>query len=47
MSNNDKRMVGAIVPRGEQYWFYKLMGDAAAVAPEKDAFIGFAKSKPE
>jgi hypothetical protein len=47
MTNNDKRMVGAIVPRGEQYWFYKLMGAPAAVAPEKDAFIGFAKSKPE
>jgi hypothetical protein len=46
MTSSGKRMVGAIVPRGERYWFYKLMGDAAAVAPEKDAFIGFAKSKP-
>lgn len=47
MTNNDKRMVGAIVPREGRYWFYKLMGDSATVAAEKDAFIGFSKSKPE
>ena len=47
MTNQDKQMVGAIVPREGRYWFYKMMGDAAAVAPEKDAFIAFAKSKPE
>ena len=46
MTNNNKRLLGAIVPREGRYWFYKLLGDAAAVAPEKDAFIAFAKSKP-
>ena len=46
MTNNGRRLIGAIVPREGSYWFYKLLGDAEAVAPEKDAFIGFAKSKP-
>jgi hypothetical protein len=46
MTNNDKRLIGAVVPRDGQYWFYKLLGDAAAVAPERDAFVAFAKSKP-
>ena len=46
MTNNTRRLVGAIVPRGGNYWFYKLLGDADAVAPEKDAFVAFAKSKP-
>ncbi len=46
MTNSEKRLVGAIVPREDQYWFYKLLGDAEAVTPEKDAFVLFAKSKP-
>jgi hypothetical protein len=46
LAKDDKRLIGAIVPRDGQYWFYKLLGDAAAVAPEKEAFIAFAKSKP-
>lgn len=46
MTNNGKRLVGAIVPRDGQYWFYKLLGDAGAVAPEKESFVAFAKSKP-
>lgn len=46
LANNNRRILGAIVPRGGTYWFYKLMGDDAAVAPEKDAFVAFAKSKP-
>lgn len=39
-------LLGAVVPRDGSYWFYKLMGDPAAVLPQKDAFRGFAKSKP-
>lgn len=39
-------LLGAVVPRDGSYWFYKLMGDSAAVLPQKDAFRGFAKSKP-
>lgn len=46
MTNNGQQLIGAIVPRDGKYWFYKLQGDAGAVAPEKDAFIAFAKSKP-
>jgi len=46
MTNNNKRLVGAIVPRGGRYWFYKLLGDAEAVAPERDAFVALAKAAP-
>ena len=46
LTNNSQRMLGAIVPRGDQWWFYKLLGDAAAVGAERDNFIQFAKSVP-
>ena len=46
LQNPPKRMLGAIVPRGERWFFYKLTGDAEAVAAERDAFIGFVKSPP-
>jgi len=46
MTNNGRRLIGAIVPRDGKYWFYKLLGDDGAVAPEKAAFVAFAKSKP-
>ena len=46
MTNSSKRLIGAIVPRADSYWFYKMLGDAAAVAPEKDSFVSFAKSNP-
>jgi hypothetical protein len=46
LKNNDQQLVAAIVPRGGQWFFYKLLGDAAAVTPEKDAFAAFAKSEP-
>jgi hypothetical protein len=46
LSNNNRRLIGAIVPRDGQWYFYKLMGDAGAVGPQKDAFIAFAKSQP-
>lgn len=46
MKNNGKQLIGAIVPRGGQWFFYKLLGDEAAVTPQKVAFIAFAKSKP-
>ena len=34
------RILGAIVPRGGQTWFYKLTGDDAVVAGEPDAGAG-------
>jgi hypothetical protein len=41
MSGQNTALVGAIVLRPGQTWFYKLMGDAATVAAQKDAFIKF------
>ena len=46
MKSDSKQLLGAIVPRDGRYWFYKLLGDAEAVAPEKESFVVFAKSKP-
>ena len=46
VTNAPKRLVGAIVQRGSRWFFYKLLGDAEAVAPEKDAFAAFARSEP-
>ena len=46
MQKDDKRLIGAIVPRAGSYWFYKLVGEAAAVAPQKESFIAFARSNP-
>ena len=38
------RLVGVVLPLGGQTWFYKLMGDAATVAAQKDALIKLVKS---
>ena len=38
------RLVGAVIPRGGQTWFFKLMGDAAVVEREKAAFTAFLKT---
>jgi hypothetical protein len=46
MQNDNKRLIGAIVPRAGGYWYYKLVGETAAVAPQKQSFIAFAKSNP-
>ncbi|MCL4786027.1 MAG: hypothetical protein KJ070_04425 [Verrucomicrobia bacterium] len=47
MTNPDTRrqLIGAILPKGGQWYFYKLMGDAEAVAPQKEAFTAFVKAK--
>lgn len=37
-------MIVLLVPSGRGTWFYKLMGDKAVVAKEKDALITFVKS---
>jgi hypothetical protein len=41
MSGEAIRLVAAIVPVGDQTWFYKLMGDEKVVAGQKDAFTKF------
>ena len=38
------RLIGAIVPKGRQTWFYKLMGPAQLVEQQKDAFTKFVQS---
>jgi hypothetical protein len=38
------RVIGAIVLRAQEAWFYKLMGDSALAAREKDSFIRFVQS---
>lgn len=38
------RMLAAIIPRGEQSWFFKLQGTPDEVAPHAQAFETFIKS---
>ncbi|HAM71588.1 MAG TPA: hypothetical protein DCM86_08100 [Verrucomicrobiales bacterium] len=38
------RLIGVVVPRGGQTWFYKLMGNPAVADREKAAFLDFVKS---
>ncbi len=45
-NKDQQQLLAAVVPRGGQWFFYKLFGDAAAVGPEKDAFVAFVKSEP-
>jgi len=44
MTGPKQRLVAAIVPRGEQVWFFKLAGEDAAVGAEKKAFVEFVKT---
>jgi hypothetical protein len=46
LENNGRQLIGAIVPRQGQWFFYKLLGQSAAVAPAKPAFLQFAQSPP-
>lgn len=38
------RLIGIVVPQGDQTWFYKLMGDAQIVEQQKDAFTKFVQN---
>jgi hypothetical protein len=38
------RLVGAVIPKSSETWFYKLMGNEQTVAQQKDAFIKFIQS---
>ena len=38
------RLIGVIVPREGQTWFYKMMGDPAVAEREKTAFIKFVQT---
>jgi hypothetical protein len=46
LSHENRRMLGAIVPREGRWWFYKMMGDAAVVDAERESFLHFVKSQP-
>lgn len=39
-----RKMLAAVVPAGGKTWFYKLVGDAAVVAQQQEAFTAFVKS---
>ncbi len=41
MENGGRALTGAIVPRGGQWYFYKLMGDAAVVAAARQEFLNY------
>lgn len=43
-SGAQTRLVGAIVPKAQQTWFYKLMGPATLVEQQKEAFTKFVQS---
>ena len=43
-SGQPARLVGAIVPRGDHTWFYKMTGDEKVVAGQKDNFVQFVKT---
>jgi hypothetical protein len=46
VSNNNRRLVGAIVPREGKFWFYRMLGEPSVLAAEKESFTAFARSKP-
>jgi len=46
LTNENRSLLGAIVPRNGQWWFYKLLGDTPAITPEHDNFVHFAQSPP-
>jgi hypothetical protein len=47
MTNNSQQLIGAIVPRGSQWFFYKLVGNPPAVTAQKEAFVRFAAATPQ
>lgn len=47
LQQEKRRLIGAIVPRGNQWFFFKLMGDASAVDAARESFLEFAKTQPK
>jgi hypothetical protein len=43
-SGQPSRLVAAMVPHGEQTWFYKLMGEGSVVEKEKPGFVKFVQT---
>jgi hypothetical protein len=46
LTNEQRQMLGAIVPRQGKWWFYKMMGDAPAVASAHEDFVSFVRTSP-
>lgn len=46
LENAGRAMVSIIVPREGEHIFFKLTGDAAAVAAAREAFVAFVKGTP-
>ena len=46
LKSDPRALLGAIVPRDGRWWFYKMLGDAPAVAAARDSFMAFAKAAP-
>jgi hypothetical protein len=46
LTNEQRQMLGAIVPREGKWWFYKMLGDAPAVASAHEDFVRFVKTAP-
>ena len=46
LKNENRALIGAIVPRDGKWWFLKLMGDAPAVASAREAFVTFSAGVP-
>lgn len=44
LKGEQKHMLGAIVPRDGQYFFYKLTGDPAAVSAARESFVSFIRT---
>lgn len=44
LENAGRALTGAIVPRGGNWYFYKLMGDAPAVAAAREDFLNYCKT---
>ncbi|HEV7406199.1 MAG TPA: hypothetical protein VGO11_24845 [Chthoniobacteraceae bacterium] len=47
LTQGTRRLIGAIVHRGGQWWFFKLLGEEPAVAAARETFLNFAKSLPK
>lgn len=47
LTQEKRRLIGAIVHRGDKWWFFKLLGDEPAVASARETFLNFAKSQPK
>jgi len=45
LKNEARALLGAIVPREGQWFFYKLLGDVAAVEGAREQFVAFARGE--